>query len=206
MAIITISRQFGTGGIELTKLLSQKLGYQFYAKEIIDEIASQLGLDPKIVAEYHDQYAHRSSWGISSFGGRFDFSTIRHIPEKKYREITEKIIHQLAEQDNVIILGSGGQCILKDHPRAFHFRIVADLVTRVAHLREDYAKVPQSQPYLKGLEHRINNLDKQRRTFIRTHFGANVENPNLYHAVFNLTRLGREQVCQIITGIVTGGK
>jgi cytidylate kinase len=206
MAIITISRQFGTGGIELTKLLSSKLGYKFYAKEIIEEVAIKLGLETQFVAEYQEQFAHRSNWAITSFGGRLDFTSTKHISEKKYREVIEEIIKKFAVQDNVIILGSGGQCILRDSPRAFHFRVVADLATRVAHLREDYAKVPQSLPYIKGLEHRINNLDKQRRTFIRTHFGVNVENPNLYHAVFNLTRLGRERICQLMSEVVTGGK
>lgn len=206
MSVITISRQFGTGGIELTKLLSRKLGYKFYAKEIIQEIAAKLGLDPKIVAQYQEQFAFRSNWEVTSFAGRLDFSSTKHVPGKKYLEAASEIIKKFAAQDNVIILGSGGQCILKDHPRAFHFRIVADLATRLNHIRSDYRRVPQEIPTTKMLEHRINNMDQLRRTFIRKHFKVNLDNPHLYHAVFNLTPLGRERICELICQVVSGGK
>lgn len=203
MAVITISRQFGIGGIELTRLISQKLGYSFYAKEIAAAVAKKLGLDHQVVLDYQEKLEHRTNWMVSSFAGHFSLSTKHHIKEAEYQQVVTEIIVNLAQEDNIVILGCGGQCILKNFPNTFHFRIIADLAARVAHIRSHYRNLEDIPP-LKMLEHRIHYMDGLRRRFIQMHFGVNVEEPTLYHAILNLSKLGRERTCEIMINIIKG--
>ncbi len=203
MAVITISRQFGIGGIELTRRIAQKLGYSFYAKEIAAAVAKKMGLDYQVVLDYQERLEHRSNWMVSSFAGHLSLSSKHYIKEAEYQQIVTEIIRNLAQQDNVVILGSGGQCILRNFPDTFHFRIVAELAARVAHIRSHYRNLEDIPP-LKMLEYRIHHMDGLRKRFIQMNFGVNVEDPTLYHAILNLSKLGREQTCAIIINIIEG--
>lgn len=201
MAVITISRQFGIGGIELTRRIAQKLGYSFYAKEIAVAVAKKLGLEHQVVLDYQEKLEHRSNWMVSSFAGHFALSTKNYIKEAEYQKIVTEIIQNLARQDNVVILGCGGQCILRNFPNTFHFRVVAELAARVAHIRSHYRNLEDIPP-VKMLEHRVHHMDGLRKRFIQMNFGMNVEEPTLYHAILNLSKLGRERTCEIIINII----
>jgi cytidylate kinase len=203
MAVITISRQFGIGGIELTRRISQMLDFSFYAKEIAAAVAKKLGLDHQVVLDYQEKLEHRTNWMMSSFAGHFALSSKNYIKEAEYQKVVTEIVQNLAQQDNVVILGCGGQCILRNFPNTFHFRIVADLAARVAHIRLHYRNLEDIPP-LKMLEHRIHHMDGLRKRFIHTNFGANVDEPTLYHAILNLSRLGRDRVCEIMIEIIEG--
>lgn len=201
MPVITISRQFGIGGIELTEQISQSLGYPFYSKEIAAEIAEKMGLDYRVVHEYQDQMAHKSNWKIGAYAGRLALFETSHIQEKEYHQIVVRTIRKFAQADNVIILGSGGQCILHNQPDTFHFRIIANMKTRVNHIISHYRN-PEDIPPRKMLEHRINNMDKLRRKFVETHYKMSIEDTELYHSVFNLSKLSSEVVSALIIKIV----
>lgn len=201
MAVITISRQYGIGGIELTKKIAQRLGYHFYSREIAVSVAKKMGLDHRLVMEYQAQMAYKSNWLVGAYAGRLALFEAHSINQKQYQGVVSEVVQNLAQEDDLIILGWGGQCILQNHPHTFHFRIVADLKTRLAHILSHYRN-PEDIPTIKMLEHRIFHMDKARRKYIRTHFKMNIENPCLYHAIFNLTELGKEKVVSMIEDVV----
>ncbi|MCI0512941.1 cytidylate kinase-like family protein [candidate division KSB1 bacterium] len=203
MAVITISRQYGTGGMELTRQLSQDLGYHYYAKEIAVTIAQQLGVDAQVIQEYENYLAHTSNWMFSAYAGHFTFyRTQQHIDTAEYLQAVTEIMQKMAAEDHVIILGSGGQCVLSQQPRAFHFRIVASLNTRLRHIRAHYRN-PEEIPPNKMLEYRLNYMDRLRRKFIQTHFKMDIDDPQLYHAILNLSQLGIGKIRNLIRQIVT---
>lgn len=202
MAVITISRQYGTGGMELTQQLSHDLGYHYYAKEIATTIAQRLGVNDQVIQEYENFLAHTSNWMFSAYAGHFTFyRKQQHIATEEYLQVVKEIIRKIADEDNVIILGSGGQCILRNHPITFHFRIIANLNIRIRHIRAHYRN-PEEIPPNKMLEYRINYMDRLRQKFIHTHFKMDIDDPQLYHAIFNLSQLGIEKIRELITRII----
>jgi len=205
MAVVTISRQYGIGGIELSQKLAHQLDYHLYATEIAMRVANKMGLDHQVVQEYQTEMAHKSKWLISAYAGRLALFESHYIDEKKYNQAVTEVITDIAHADNAIILGWGAQCILCDLTNTFHFRIVANMETRLAHILTHYRN-PEDIPPRKMLEHRIQYMDKARRKYIRTHFKANIDNPSLYHAIFHLSLLGRNQLVDLISEIVQGKK
>lgn len=201
MAVVTISRQFGIGGSKITRQLGSSLGWRFYGNDLADKIAEKMELSNEDILNYQKQLAFTSKWEASAFGGRLAFFETNSMDEKKYRKILVETVNEFADRNNIIFLGWGCQCILKERPNTFHFRLVADMDLRLKIIRS-YYRNPEDIPTNKMLEHILNHKDKQRRQYIRKHFKANVENPGLYHSVFNLSKLGIERVVDLMLKIV----
>ncbi|MBN1348895.1 cytidylate kinase-like family protein [candidate division KSB1 bacterium] len=203
MAVITVSRLFGTGGVEFTKRLAHTLGYRHFSKEISEALAKKMGLPTKIIREYEECLYHTKNWIFSSFGGRITLTCQTSVQVEDYRRLITDIISNLAAEGNVVILGRGGQCILKNYPNTYHFRLVASIEDRLKHLIAEY-KDPSILPTRKTLEYRIKWIDSVRAKFIKIHFKDKIDDPGLYHGIFNISKLGRENVLQLILKIVSG--
>lgn len=201
MAVITISRQFSTAGYEMARTLSNSLGYSFYCKQIIEEVAHELGISSQFVKEYQDEFEHTANWAVSAYAGRFKLLTQNYINAVEYGRIVADILAKLAQKDNIVILGSGGQCLLQNTANVFHFRFVNDLDSRIEHLQSHYHN-PEDIPPHGMLTYRVKHLDGLRRKFIKNHFHADINDPTLYHAIFNLGRFSKAEIIEIITSIV----
>ncbi|MCK5739408.1 cytidylate kinase-like family protein [bacterium] len=201
MAVITISRQFSTAGYEMARTLSDTLGYSFYCKQIIDEVAHELGISSQLVKEYQDEFEHTANWAVSAYAGRFKLLSQNYIEAEEYGRIVAEILGKLAHKDDIVILGSGGQCLLQNTPNIFHFRFVSNLESRIKHLKSHYHN-PEDIPPHGMLTYRVNHLDELRRKFIKNHFQADIDDPSLYHAIFNLSRFSKAEIIEIITGII----
>lgn len=201
MAIITISRQYGTGGYQMTQRMAAVLGYKYFSREISEIVAKKMGSSSQIIREYEEFMYHRTDWTFDSIGGRFTYTKKNAIHKSDYVKLTTEIICTLAKEGDVIILGRGGQCVLKNYPGVIHFRIVADIEERMQHIINHYAD-PTIIPNRKMLEYKIKWVDGIRSKYIKIHYGENIDNPALYHVIFNLSKLGREKVLQLIFDII----
>ena len=118
--IITISRETGSGGHTIGELLANKLGYTFYDREIVNEIASEMNIDESVVDDNSEELAARG------------FRRRRaDIPVEEIKKMQEKIIKEIAAKGNCVIVGRGADEILKGYKDAFHVFIHADLDERV---------------------------------------------------------------------------
>ena len=112
MRIITISREFGSGGRELGKRLADELGYAYYDKEIISKIASEVELDE----EYVD---HMLTKGIANnfsitYASSFGFNSYAQQSATNLLLAQQKILRRLAMEGNCVIVGRSANEILKD--------------------------------------------------------------------------------------------
>ena len=119
MAIITISRQGGAGGWSVAQPLSQKLGYNLIDEDIIHMVAKDTRVSPKWVRSVEKDAGgllHRIIDGLISkkYIDRHVGEKKGYIDEKVYIEALYKAITSVAKDDNCVILGRGGQYILKD--------------------------------------------------------------------------------------------
>lgn len=139
MNIITISREFGSGGREVGKRLADALGYAYYDKEIILEIAKESGLDAAYV-EHVLQKGITPNYSYT-FGRTFYQPVLFPENELKVLSVQQQIIKGLAEKGSCVIVGRGASIILeKYHP--FNIFVYADKEAKLARCRN---RAPESE-------------------------------------------------------------
>ncbi len=201
MAVLTISRQFGAGGITLGKMIADKLGYTFADTEIIQEIAKEANVSPQWVEAFEKEAGTKLSRVISSMVSQKWIDRILkdergYLDEQIYLDYLVLIIAKMADEDNVVIIGRGSQYILNDHPDAFHILLVDEFENRVNFLVDRYDMTPKKATQV------VTNEDKRRLNLYRKLGKVDFDNPNLYHLVLNMSRidleLAKSLVCQMI--------
>lgn len=161
MRIITISRQFGSGGRELGKRLSDLLGWDYYDKEIIEALAADQGMDPEHVREalsHHGWHSVQLTYRNSFAHLGFDHGLRTQLLVRQ-----REIIQEIAEAGNdCIIVGRDADVILQDyHP--FRVYICADLQSRLDRCMEHEKKQPRALRLTeKEVLRNIRSIDKSR--------------------------------------------
>ncbi len=133
MGIITIGREFGSGGRELGKRLADELGYAYYDKEIVAQIAEQSSLDENYVSYALDGGMFRNF--PIHFGRTFSYSPTLMANETKLLADQNKLLRDLAEKGNCVIIGRAADVILRDL-NAFNMFVYADMPSKVKRCRE----------------------------------------------------------------------
>lgn len=111
--VITISRQFGSGGREIGKKLAEKLGYEYYDKQIITEIAAKTELDQNYVESVLE--GKISDFSVYAVESSFDMAlTYQSMEVAEVHQAQTKVIQELAAKSNCIIVGRCADYILSD--------------------------------------------------------------------------------------------
>lgn len=161
MRIITISRQFGSGGRELGKRLADRLGWDYYDKEIIETLAEKNDLDGQAVREI----LSRHGWHHIQLTYRHSFSQIMVNPALHTRMLLHEseIIREIAEAGNdCVIVGRDADVILQDE-NPFRLFICADTESRLERcMRHEEKKDPAERLSEKTVLKNIRRIDKNR--------------------------------------------
>jgi cytidylate kinase len=178
MAIITISREMGSGGIPIAHRAAEKLGYTLIDGEAIARVAGQYGLTPEAL-EIADEKPP---------------AFVERLDEKMEVDlhVIELIILEYALKGNVIIYGRGGQDLLKDISSVLRVRIVAPFEERV----ERWAEREWLDPDLARIL--VRKSDQQRAGFIKYYFDRNWDDPLHYDLVINTSRLSEETAVKLL--------
>jgi cytidylate kinase len=192
--IITISRQFGSGGREIGEALSAELGIKCYDKELISIAAKESGIDADVFNNV-DEKATNSllyslSMGMYSFGNSFSGDQLP-VNDKLYL-LQHKIIKKLADEGSCVIVGRCADYVLKDRKNVLRLFIYADKDYRIKRVIET-----------KGVkEHKaeqvISKTDKSRANYYNFYSGKKWGQPENYDLCINRTRLSDEQVVDIV--------
>lgn len=178
MAIITISREMGSGGAIVARLLADKLGYDLIDGEAILKVAASYGLS----ADDIEMADEKPPAFVESLDASLEIDMHR----------IEQIILEYALKDNVIIYGRGGQDLLADIKSVFRARIIAPFETRV----ERWAEREWLDPDLSRIL--VRKSDQQRAGFIKYYFDRDWNDPYDYDLVINTTTLSEEMAVELI--------
>ena len=205
MAVITISRQFGAGGLTLGKMIAQKFGYTFADTEIIKMVAEMANVSTNFVTTIEKEAGGKFSKFISKtvskpLVGRILKDERGYIDEEIYLDYLVLIIAQMADDGNVVILGRGSQYILNDHPDAHHVLLIDTLENRVKFMQKNY-ELSQSRA-----AQVVKNEDKRRMNLYRKLGKSDYDSPELYHLVLNMSRVNLELALQLICKLVDPNK
>ena len=201
MAVITISRQFGAGGITLGKMVAEKLGYAFADTEIIKMVAEMANVSTHFVETVEKEAGGKFSKIVSRLVSKPLLERVLkdergYIDEEIYLDYLVLIIAQMADDGNVVILGRGSQYILGDHPDAYHFMLINEFDNRVKFMRESY-NLSQSRA-----AQVVKNEDKRRLNLYRKLHKTDYEKPSLYHLVLNMNKINLEEARELICSLV----
>ncbi|WP_156360934.1 AAA family ATPase [Dethiosulfatarculus sandiegensis] len=201
MAVISISRQFGAGGKTLGEAVALDLGYRFVHEGMLDKLACEMAESRPLAAgaEFYAQ-AHLtnvlSSLGPADYLDYYIKQDDRLLSQEQHLGALNQVIKELAEMDNIVLLGRGSQFILKGHPGALRILLVADQESRVDFLIRRYSVTPSKAQAL------LKRADKKRSRFLKLFFPTEPNETSLYHMVLNTTWLSLDMAKGLILDLV----
>jgi cytidylate kinase len=178
MAIITISREMGTGAYQIASEVAQKLKYTLIDGPRIKSLAAKYGLTPEVLQMVDEKPP--------------SYVTAEDRKRAAALNAIELIILDLARKGNVVIYGRGGQDLLKGCKNILRFRFIADFEERVERFAEREWIDPDMARSL------IRRSDHQRGGFIHFYFDRDWQDPNNYDLVFNTSRLSEATIVDAI--------
>ncbi len=188
---ITISREYGSGGRDIGKLVAEKLGIPFYDKEIIEETAYKTGFAEEYVKK-QGEYASARNWFEFSFSVRNNMSGMS--PEDYLWSKQREVILELVQKGPCVIVGRCADYILRERKDVLNVFIHADLEKRRQRITEIY-KEPEKTDRM------LHDMDKKRafnyKYYTEQHWGKSQN----YDLTLNSGVLGIEQTADIIVDI-----
>lgn len=175
--IITINREFGSGGREVGKRLADKIGYNYYDREIIEELAKQTGTSENYLENFSEN-------GMYNFPLRFGKTFYSNIfIQSNQTEILvrqQKILKEIAKKGNCIIVGRGANVILKEY-NPLNIFVYSDMESKIKRCREKGDEKFSD----KELINKIKQVDKNRKKFNEIISNLEWGNKENYHICIN---------------------
>ena len=198
--IITISREFGSGGRSIGRAVADKLGIPFYDKELVEQIALESGFAPNFVEE-HGEHAPGKSIFAYAFAPQGVPGVMNGLSTADFLwNIQCSVILQLAEKGPCVIVGRNADYILKDREDVLHVYIHADKEFRADRIVRLYGESEKSP------EARLNEKDKRRKINYQHYTGRSWGVAQNYDVCFNSGVLGVDYIADIIVDMVKKSK
>ncbi|MGN0519711.1 MAG: AAA family ATPase [Candidatus Fimenecus sp.] len=194
--MITISREFGSGGRTIGKQLAERLGIPCYDSELLEKIAERSGFTKEYVAE-QGEYALGKNWLSQAMSGR-DYQG--HSYQDDLWAVQQKIITELAEKEPCVIVGRCADYILKEKTDCLRVFIYADMESRAKRIVEQYGEsdiVP---------EKRLREKDKRRAAYYQFYTDMKWGDTHNYHIALNSGALGIDTCVRILAALYTERK
>ncbi len=192
--IITISREFGSGGRTIGKLVAEKLGYKFYDAEIIEEVVKSSGLSREIVEKYDEYATHKNSFLYSiAISAGSDYNGLSFANQVQIAQ--SNVIKEIAEEGKCVIIGRGADYVLRDRDDCFNVFVRADVKFRAKRVIDIYGETD------KKIEDRLKDKDTRRRVFYRSFTMRDWGMINNYNLMLDSSAIGIEKCAEIICDI-----
>jgi cytidylate kinase len=193
--IITLEREYGSGGTLIAKSLAERLGWKLWDEEITAEIARAANVDTlaaKRCDERVDPFLYRlfKVYARGSYERALAIGDSRVFDTDCMVEMLHRVIEDVASRGNCVIVGRGSPYILRNRADAFHVFIYAPVDEKVRRLRS----IGKSEKEALQL---VNEVDRERADFIRHYFGAEWPHRPLYNLMIN-SKFGDEFVIDTI--------
>lgn len=198
---LTISREYGSGGANIAKILAERLGWELLDHQLIDAIARASHVDAKVVTRLDERAEswlariNRDAMRAASVGAGIVADAGACFDPDVMTELTRLIIEEAHTHGNCVIVGRGAQCVLQNKPDVFHAFVYAPLHDRVARLHKRLGIDVH-------IEHRIHAVDSERAHYLRQRFSKEWNDPHLYDMMICSHR-GEEATAKVILCALT---
>ena len=157
--IIAIGRQFGTGGHEIGQELAKRLGYSFYDQEIIRLAAGTTGYTPEYIEKKEEMMTNSFLYDLVNQMYLYNNSREEEAPKDKIFEAEEKVILDLAQKENCVIVGRCSDYILRDNKNCLKVFFSAPMERRISRIMKRFSMTEKEarQKIQKEDKHRADN-------------------------------------------------
>ena len=205
--VVTISRQFGSGGAAIARLVAQKGGLQYVDYEIINEVARRLGVDVEQAARQDEQTAGMVGHLLEAIRASNPFNVgygtllqptpmLTQSKEQAYLQLTQRVILEAASEGNAVIVGRGSQFLLHGAPRTLHISIFSPLPQRIENVMQRFNLNRTQATQL------IEQRDYEHQSYLRRHYSSDGRQSDLYHLLINTElfsfELAADFICQAL--------
>jgi cytidylate kinase len=192
MAVVTISRQYGSGGNEIAGRVARLLGYHLFDKNLMAQVAAEVALSEDEIVDFSETYYQAQSFldrllglfGTPQFftgepGSGAKVKIVEKLDEERTITMVRVTIQAAYQHKNVVMVGRGGQVILQDRSDVLHVRLEAPLSARVERIQN------QSQIDPKEAQKLISQYDKASANYLKRFYNVDWSDPMLYHLIIN---------------------
>ncbi len=199
--VITVSRQFGSGGRTIAKKIAKDLGLPYYDKELVAKIAKETGYAEEYIEEM-GQYAFSRRSFLFSLAVTNSYTHNPgelSVPDKIYI-MQNNIINELAEKEECVIVGRCADYILREREDCLHTFFFADMDFRANHIVEYYGETDVPA------EKRVKEKDDKRRVYYRHYTGREWGDVKNYHVSLDTGAIGLDACADAVVAIYRNSK
>ena len=193
--IVTVEREYGSGGGEIAQMLSTHLGWKLWDQLLTEEIA-KLANCPKAVVEVREErtdplyYRLFKSFLRGSYEGSLNAHKLNVVDSESILKITERVVQHAAKTGNSVIVGRGSQHFLRSRPDTLRVFLYAPREDKVRRLLARGKSQNEAQQL-------VDTVDRERADFIQKYFHVEWPDRGVYHTMIN-TAIGDQAVTQTI--------
>lgn len=193
--VITIARQYGSGGRTIGQMLAADLGIEYYDRDLIKKASEESGISMDLFAK-SDEKPKTGLFGRAKkstyTGETYSPSHAKFISDENLFNYQAKVINQLADQESCIIIGRAADYVLKDRDNVLSVFI---------HAPKDYLLERSAEKLTlrgKELERYIDGIDKERAAYYKAHTGRDWYDARNYDLCLDSSKLGFERCVEEI--------
>jgi cytidylate kinase len=193
--IVTLEREFGSGGGGIAAELARRLGWKLWDQQLTCEIAKRAEVTEAAVALCDERvdgrlYRLAKTFWRGSYERSMSFANSRAFDTDRMIAMMEEIADNIAEQGNAVIVGRGAPYFLRDREDTFRVFTYAPYDEKIRRVLAMGRKRDEAEDL-------VNNVDKERIAYIKHYFNADWPTRSLYHLMIN-TVVGDENVITTI--------
>lgn len=200
--IVTVARDYGSGGGEIARLLATKLGWHLFDRQVVSSVARKLGIsedEAQARDEHGDSFVQRILEAMQFSGPIYapvilpETENTAIVDTKKYHEALKQELLAATKIGNVVLVGRGAQILLLERRDVLRVHIVAPLAQRIAYVmqRENLDKA--------AAQARIEQKDQGRRRDIKDQYHRDPDDAQIYDLTINTGVLDLQSVIDLIT-------
>ena len=201
MPIVTISRQYGSGGSEVAERVALALGWHLYDNAVVDEVAIRLGITSAQVSAREERMpslAERLASAISLSAPQM-MPTVGDAAlapsEARIVEVTAKVMEEAVQAGPSVIVGRGAQCLLATRTDALHVFCYAPVEALTAYAVTNLGVTPEEAP------RKVVEMNAQRDEYVKRHWKREWRDLANYHLCVNTAWLGLDGAAELITRV-----
>ena len=191
--VVTIARQFGAAGLPVAEKLAEKLGVEYYNRDLVDKAAEELNIP---AAEVLEEEELKNSGQDSIFEKLFPLGNGPKDRQDKIFAAQSHVIQRLSDRESCVIVGRCSDYILKNHSNSLHVYLYADLDSRVKYC-VDYLGMSESEAMKM-----IPRAEKARNNYYMHYAGYTQDDPLHKDILINTGRFGVDETADILEKIV----
>lgn len=196
MGVITISKESGTESEQVASLLAKKLGWEYIGKQLVARLAKELRISESEVEAFRQD----AQWRLLRFVDRYTCTLVQKVvdrehgclEDKNYFEAVKKLVEDVYQAGNAIIIGWGGQCLLRGKPGVLHVRLRKDEEGKIKTIMSKY------RLDRKAAKDYIAREEGDSKSLIKHYFKEDWNDARLYELIIDMGKTSIEEAVEMI--------